>query len=122
MPHVAARLAKTVRDRLLVSRTHGRSPGGLPLPPTAFRMGGRHFETDEAFVSSARQEVRRLAAVGLTRESRLLDWGCGAGRLALGTLEEWGGVARYDGVDVQEHLIRWAQQHLRHPGYTFTHV
>ncbi|KQX69919.1 bifunctional 2-polyprenyl-6-hydroxyphenol methylase/3-demethylubiquinol 3-O-methyltransferase UbiG [Angustibacter sp. Root456] len=122
MSNAAARLAKSTRDRLLVSRTHGRSPGGLPLPPTAFRMGGRHFETDEAFIGSARQEVRRLAAAGLTRESRLLDWGCGAGRLALGTLEEWGGVVRYHGVDVQEHLIRWAQKHIQHPGYSFTHV
>lgn len=85
-------------------------------------MGGKHFESDAAFVSSARAEVHRLAEAGLTPKSRLLDWGCGAGRLAIGTLEEWDGVAAYLGVDVQGHLVDWARRHVVHPGYDFTHV
>jgi SAM-dependent methyltransferase len=122
MSNPAAVLAKKARDSLLVSSSHGRSPSGVPLPPKAFRMGGAHFASDDDFVASARAEVRRLAEEGLSRESRLLDWGCGAGRMALGTIEEWGGLRSYHGVDVQQHLIRWARRHIQHPGYTFTHV
>ena len=58
---------------------------GLPLPPIELRMGGAHFREDSDFVAAAIRDVALLQRhAGLTRESRLLDWGCGAGRLAVG--------------------------------------
>lgn len=103
---------------------HGTSPAGVKLPPTVYRMGGAHFRRDDTFVSSAVAEVGRLEeAIGLNPSSRLLDWGCGAGRLAVGVVERMGRIDHYHGVDIQKHLVDWAQRHLGdRPGFTFTHV
>ena len=103
---------------------HGSSPAGVKLPPTVYRMGGAHFRSDSAFVASAVAEVGRLEeTIGLSPSSRLLDWGCGAGRLAVGIVERMGRVDRYHGVDIQKHLVDWAERHLGdRPGFTFIHV
>src|SRR4051812_26619224 len=109
----------------VLPRTHqGTSPSGVRLPPGVYRMGGAHFRRDDAFVSSAVAEVGRLEdRIGLSPSSRLLDWGCGAGRLAVGIVEKLGRIDQYHGVDVQKHLVDWAQRHLGdRPGFTFTHV
>jgi cyclopropane fatty-acyl-phospholipid synthase-like methyltransferase len=121
-------LFKTLVDRaqaVVLPRTHhGVSSAGVKLPPTVYRMGGAHFRQDDAFVSSAVAEVERLEnEIGLSTSSRLLDWGCGAGRLAVGIVEKMGRIDQYHGVDVQQHLIDWAQRHIgNRPGFTFTHV
>ncbi len=96
----------------------------MKLPPTVYRMGGAHFRQDDAFVSSAVAEVGRLEdKIGLSTSSRLLDWGCGAGRLAVGIVEKMGRIDQYHGVDIQKHLVDWAERHLGdRPGFTFTHV
>ncbi len=113
-----------VQAAVLPRTHHGTSPSGVQLPPTVYRMGGAHFRRDDAFVSSAVAEVGRLEdTIGLTRDSRLLDWGCGAGRLAVGVAEKLGRIEHYHGVDIQKHLVDWAQRHLGdREGYTFTHV
>ena len=98
------------------------SPTG-PLPPGKYRMGGRHFKNDIAFVKTAVRDVKRLERyAGLTADSRLLDWGCGAGRLAVGVREHLGRIADYHGVDVQPELIDWAEANLAGPGFRFTCV
>lgn len=94
-----------------------------PLPPVALRMGGAHFRDDADFIASGVLEVRRLEGLaGLTRESRLLDWGCGAGRLAVGIKNSLGRIADYHGVDVQPALVEWAQQELTDDWTRFTLV
>jgi SAM-dependent methyltransferase len=86
-------------------------------------MGGEHFKDDSAFVRTAVEDVRRLEAfAGLTSSSRLLDWGCGAGRLAVGIKESLGNVADYHGVDVQAPLIEWARENLTDEHTRFTLV
>jgi SAM-dependent methyltransferase len=97
------------------------------LPPSKYRMGGKHFKNDAAFIKTAVRDVKRLERYcGLTTDSRLLDWGCGAGRLAVGVREhfsdEGGRIADYHGVDVQPELIEWADANLAGPGYRFTCV
>lgn len=97
------------------------------LPPSRYRMGGRHFKDDEAFIRTATRDVKRLERYcGLSRDSRLLDWGCGAGRLAIGVKEryrdEGGRITDYHGVDVQPELIDWATENLTAPGFRFTCV
>lgn len=121
---VIRRKLKPSRDIFLVRRSHGVSSSGVPLPPVQFRMGGEHFRADEDFVSSALAEVDRLVSLaGLEKSSRLLDWGCGAGRLAIGIAERFERIGLYHGVDVQERLISWADRHLgNHAGFEFTHV
>jgi SAM-dependent methyltransferase len=93
------------------------------LPPGRYRMGGDHFKDDQAFIATAVGDVRRLEEyAGLTESSRLLDWGCGAGRLAVGVRERFGRIADYHGVDVQPELIAWASAHLGGAGFRFTCV
>jgi SAM-dependent methyltransferase len=102
----------------------GRSAAGVPLPPRVYRMGGKHFRSNGAFVQSARAEIGRLqSSIGLNRDSRLLDWGCGAGRLGIGVAEVLGRIDLYHGVDIQAPLVEWAKRHLgTRPGFEFTHV
>ncbi len=100
-----------------------RRPYAGPLPPAGLRMGGEHFQDDEAFVATAARDVARLEArAGLSAESSLLDWGCGAGRLAVGVKARLGAVREYHGVDVQPALIEWDRAHLADPATHFTLV
>lgn len=95
------------------------------LPPVELRMGGKHFLDDNEFVRSAIRDVKRLRrSAGLTLDSRVLDWGCGAGRLAVGIRNYFpeGRIKRYQGVDVQESLIDWASKNLKAPGFDFTYI
>ena len=86
-------------------------------------MGGEHFKDDNAFIATAVADVRRLEDyAGLSAESRLLDWGCGAGRLAVGVRHALGNVEDYHGVDVQQRLIDWAAANLTNPHMRFTCV
>jgi cyclopropane fatty-acyl-phospholipid synthase-like methyltransferase len=94
-----------------------------PLPPGKYRMGGKHFKNDKAFIKTAVRDVKRLEKyTGLSAESSLLDWGCGAGRLAVGVREHFGRIRDYHGVDVQVELIDWANANLAGPGFRFTFV
>lgn len=95
----------------------------LVLPPGKYRMGGAHFKDDKAFIATAVNDVQRLSDYcGLTTASSLLDWGCGAGRLAVGLRAHFGGISDYHGVDVQPELISWADRNLAGPGFRFTYV
>ena len=92
-----------------------------PLPPGRFRMGGAHFKDDREFIRTAMRDAERLQEYcGLSTDSRLLDWGCGAGRLAVGVRERLGRIRDYHGVDIQPEVIGWAQEHLTAPGFRFT--
>ncbi len=94
---------------------------GKALPPGKYRMGGEHFKDDAVFIATAVRDVNRLEEYcDLTADSRLLDWGCGAGRLAVGVRERFGRIADYHGVDIQPELIEWAQENLAAPGFRFT--
>ena len=104
-----------------------RTASGAALPPGKYRMGGAHFKDDAEFIRTAVSDVKRLERMcGLTSDSALLDWGCGAGRLAVGVREHYanagGRVHDYHGVDVQPELIEWADANLAGPGYRFTLV
>ncbi len=101
----------------------GRQRDTLVLPPGRYRMGGEHFKDDTAFIATSVRDVKRLQDyAGLTKDSRLLDWGCGAGRLAVGVKVHLDGIADYHGVDVQPELIEWASANLGAPNYRFTCV
>jgi len=85
----------------------------IPLPPYSLRMGGRHFKKDADFVEAGVRDVRQLRQrAGLGRRKRVLDWGCGAGRLAVGIKHLLGHVEDYHGVDVQPELLTWAAENL----------
>lgn len=79
--------------------------------------------SDDFFLQSAVVEATRLPArLGYTRSSRLVDVGCGLGRLAIGLLEEFGDV-EYLGVDASPEFVDWCRKHIeqRHPTFRFVH-
>ena len=97
----------------------------LPLPPARLRAGGANFRADADFIATAVKEARRLVAdAGSPRPLRVLDLGCGAGRLAYGLIEIEASIARYDGVDVMAPQIDWCVQQVtpRHPEYRFSTI
>ncbi len=85
----------------------------IPLPPYRLRMGGQHFKKDQDFIEAGVRDatvLRRRAGMGPRK--RVLDWGCGAGRLAVGIKHLMGHVADYHGVDIQPELLNWAKENL----------
>lgn len=97
-----------------MSFTQGRDPvSGLPLPPMPLRAAGPHFRSNRDFVAAAYAEARRLVNLhALDKDTRLVDLGCGAGRLAIGIAAELGAIRSYCGIDVGAPVIDWCQRHL----------
>jgi SAM-dependent methyltransferase len=96
---------------------------GTTIPPASIRLGGHNFSDGEDYLSSGKSDVRRLVdSAGLTRDSRVLDIGCGVGRLATGLASEFGGLRNYTGVDVDRGRIMWCRRNLRGQGVSFIHV
>lgn len=98
---------------------------GVILPAKHLRLCGTRFWTDAYFLASAQREADRLIRhLGLSRESRVLDVGCGVGRLAIGIISRLGELTKYRGIDVSEPAIEWCRRHLsaEHPGFQFVHI
>jgi SAM-dependent methyltransferase len=96
----------------------------VPLPPVDMRRGNGPLKyDDDYFVESARQDVEHLMNLGLAPGSRLLDFGCGPGRLAVGLIAAgWSGS--YMGVEVKDRHVQWATNEItsRFPDFQFIHV
>lgn len=98
---------------------------GFVLPPKRSRLGGEHFKDDDAFLESGRREAERLTdRLDLSDETRLLDVGCGFGRLPVGLLAHVGEMRDYAGIDVNPACIHWCARHIEraHPGFRFRHI
>jgi len=98
---------------------------GLKLPPASLRRCTREFKDDRYFLDSARKEaIRLIRHCGLSPEDRVLDIGCGAGRLPLGILDVVGPVRGYEGIDVDRRAIEWCRCWIAedHPAFRFTHL
>ena len=82
----------------------------LPLPPQAMRFMG---ESDERFLATGDRsvaELRELVALG-DRE-RLLDVGCGYGRLAHALLRDARFAGTYLGLDILPGPVAWCAEEL----------
>ena len=98
--------------------------GDLRLPPTPMRQCSLEFKDDRFFVESARAEVHKLVEhCGLSTRSRILDIGCGPGRLPIGILDVLETVRGYEGIDVVSDCIEWGRRWIAadHPEFRFTH-
>jgi len=90
------------------------------LPPRQMRMhGGGSFE--RVGIESRR---RFIELGGLRPDDRVLDIGCGVGRIAIPLLEYLDDSASYDGFDVDPRMIAWAQKRIsrRRQSFRFRHV
>jgi SAM-dependent methyltransferase len=97
----------------------------MPLPAKHLRFCGSKFTSDKYFLSSAQMEADRLVEFfDLSEKSRVLDVGCGVGRLPIGILSRIGEIQYYCGVDVSEKSIQWCQRNIKskHPNYDFIYL
>ena len=97
----------------------------LNLPPTRMRQCTAEFRDDAYFVASAEREVHRLVEhCGLNSESRILEIGCGSGRLPVGLISIDQSIERFIGVDVDVKAIRWCERWIaaKHPTFQFAHI
>lgn len=91
--------------------------GGRDLPPRGLSFVGRSdFEkTGEEFLG----HFKELGALSPT--DRVLDVGCGIGRMAI-PLTTYLRGGSYEGFDVGREMIRWCRRHItpQHPDFRFT--
>ena len=94
---------------------------GSILPPKHLRLCSRDYRDDRYFLKSAELEAERLRTrLDCDLSSRVLDIGCGAGRLAIGILRRIGDIDYY-GLDVLRDRIDWCNRFLArsHPSFHF---
>ena len=85
--------------------------GNISLPPAHMRQCTAEFRNDEFFVESIEREVHKLAEhCGLNDDSRVLEIGCGSGRLPIGLMSTDQSIESYVGVDVDAEAIRWCKR------------
>lgn len=93
--------------------------GGPRIPPPSLRR----WVGAEDFLAEGRWFVAELRRRGvLASESRVLDLGCGCGRLALALAEDPGlDLPLYRGFDVDAGCVRWCRRHIarRHRAFAF---
>lgn len=95
------------------------------LPPPALRKCDAAYRDDRYFLQAAQREADRvIQRCGVTRHSRILEVGCGPGRLPIGLLTRHVEPAQYWGIDVQLRSIQWCQRYLTraHPTVQFRHL
>lgn len=88
------------------------------------RCCGVEFEDDEFYLKSAEREANRLIHhFQYSQQSRVLDIGCGQGRLPIGILRVIGEVS-YIGIDVDQRSIDWCKRYIErdHPSFKFKHL
>jgi SAM-dependent methyltransferase len=97
---------------------------GSIIPSPDKRWCGPDFQDDHFYLKSAEREADRLIThLQCTKESRVLDVGCGQGRLPIGILRLLGDV-NYHGIDIDRWSIDWCKRYISqdHPLFRFTHL
>lgn len=114
--HRLRRTARVWGMDLLQALTGSRDP---EVPPARMQ---RFSPVD--FRGTGRSLAAMLVRHGLEPHHRVLDIGCGTGRVALGLTEVLGERGRYEGFDADAPAIRWCREHLtpRHPQFQFFHA
>lgn len=98
-------------------RTLSTRPAGLPRPPIelAFRVGdqaGDPWPDFDLIGSECRREILASLPAGWSwKGSRVLDFGCGVGRVLRHFTSELQQGAELHGCDIHEPSIRWMQEH-----------
>ncbi|MBM3668190.1 MAG: class I SAM-dependent methyltransferase [Actinobacteria bacterium] len=115
----ARRLGAAGLDALDAVRPGHHQDG--PLPPRRLRLalGGELFR--ELGERTARDAVE---LADLSPGDRVLDIGCGAGRVALALTRRLGEDGSYEGFDPAATDIRWCRRRItpRHPSFRFRHI
>src|SRR3989441_6995336 len=118
---IAARFLDVTTDSL--ERIMGR--GGPLTPPLRIRLHVGPFLDPELYRLSAERNVEALRELcGLRRDSRILDIGCGCGRVASALTRSMSSTGSYDGFDVAKEAVEWCQRHIsaRFPNFRFRRI
>lgn len=96
---------------------------GVSVPPSSIRLGGHNFSADRDFLDSARSEAKRLAQeFGADPSTRILEIGCGVGRLPIGLGAIGLRSSNYTGVDVDQGSVLWCRRNVDLDGAEFVHL
>ena len=98
--------------------TAGPTPRPIPLPPEELRnVGEGDFEQIGNVLVSL-----LVSAGGLRPDCRVLDMGCGIGRVAIPLTRYLTPSAAYEGFDVVPSSIDWCREHITsvYPNFRFT--
>lgn len=90
-------------------------PSDVPLPPSkltnrAIWMGPRTFDKWGYALKRKYDEAVARFATKPRAEQRLLDWGCGCGRMAKYLARE----CTYTGIDIDREAIEWCRANIKH--------
>jgi ubiquinone/menaquinone biosynthesis C-methylase UbiE len=98
---------------------------GLPIPPKRLYLG--YGSTTQEYLSSGEKDVARmleLAAVSglsLAERDRVLDFGCGAGRM-IRHLSPLASTCEIWGTDISAECVYWCRQHMDPPFHFVTTI
>lgn len=85
---------------------------GLRLP---LRRSNKALNDNAAYLASIREQIGHVRPF-LSPDCRILDFGCGQGRLLNGLLHQRLPFGAYIGVDVDPRAVAWCCTHLSHSG------
>ena len=97
-----------------------RSSGDNLIPPKSLRMqiGWGDFKQIGEVIRQ-----RLIESAGLKPDDRILDVGCGVGRIAIAISDYLSDGGEYQGFDIMGDAIRWCQKNIstRHANFKFVH-
>jgi SAM-dependent methyltransferase len=99
-----------------------RNYQGIYLPTT---RSNELLSSDEDYINSTFEQIDTIRKyTEIDQRSRILDFGCGQGRFALGLILAVKNLGQYIGIDTDYYSIQWCQRwiHRFHPEYSFIHV
>ena len=97
---------------------------GSIIPSPDRRWCGPEFKDDQWYIQSSEHEAMRLIDhFQCNLKTRVLDVGCGQGRLPIGILRKIGDL-HYQGIDIDQWSINWCKRYIErdHSSFVFKHL